>query len=105
MSECALNYVDDGYGNCVCPTANQCGTTCLSGPAISCNDQCLLAAEYTCPSGIPKAVNVEKRRHMSGECGAYGHEMCAVAGSSGYECINTMVDLESCKSIYPSHYT
>jgi len=85
-----------------------CGGKCLSGPALLCGGTCHLASETVCSSGSPQPKVIEyqevKRRSAIpfGRC-SYGQELCPVATSSGYECVNTFSDMESCTSNLLTH--
>ena len=107
--ECAAPYVSGPGKSCVCPAANKCGGKCYSGPTITCAGVCYVASDYTCPSQNPnpnpipvdkkdKAVPRRRSEIPFGRC-SFGQELCPVATSAGYECVNTISDMESCKSI------
>jgi hypothetical protein len=106
---CIAPYVTGPGKSCVCPTANLCGGKCYSGPTITCSGTCYLASEYTCPSNNPnplprdkieKAVPRRRSEIPFGRC-SFGQELCPVATSAGYECVNTISDMESCMSPFP----
>ena len=45
-----------------------------------------------------KAVPRRRSEIPFGRC-SFGQELCPVATSAGYECVNTISDMESCKSL------
>ena len=105
-SECTAPYIPGPNKSCVCPAANLCGGKCYSGPTITCSGTCYLASAYTCPSNNPnpiprdmieKAVPRRRSEIPFGRC-SFGQELCPVTTSAGYECVNTISDIESCKS-------
>jgi hypothetical protein len=102
LIECTAPYIPGPGKTCVCPAANLCGGKCFDGPAATCGGTCYLASGFTCQSNkpVPNPVNQGSpgRRRSEipfGRC-SFGQELCPVATSSGYECVNTISDMESC---------
>lgn len=80
-----------------CPaTQTYINGACGCNPAteIKCGNKCYDKAIHTCPSGVPKRRDeiVKRSRY---ECLA-GKTYCPAIGHSGWECIDTMNDIESC---------
>lgn len=73
------------------PTDCHCGFVCTNGYVRCGTNSCIDTATQVCQSGVP--VSARKRR-SEGVCPT-GKRRCPV-GLSGWECIDTQTDLESC---------
>lgn len=81
--------------SCVYPansTPNACGSCGYECQTdfVACGDQCIPVGD-ACVSGLP-----QKRGLGSRDSCPVGFEACRIPSSSGYECIKTSTDLESC---------
>lgn len=94
---CSSTQVRQADGSCAaaCPatqTRKADGTCGCTTGQILCNNQCYSSTGFTCASGIPTP---KRKRSLRYQCGG-GKTYCPAVGHSGWECIDTLNDIESC---------
>lgn len=102
MRRCADGYIEKN-GRCEpgCPPGfklrpnGRCKPDCKDNQ-IECGDVCLPKKTHTCQSGVP--VPLRKRGLASNQQCGHGLTLCPVPWGTGYECLDTRNDIESCKS-------